>query len=179
MLNAYDVADFFLSPFEEEDGEQISNLKLQKLLYYAQGYALAILNRPLFAENIEHWQHGPVVPCIYRTYKKYGGSPLPAAHIEPDKYADEELVVLNRVRKEQGCYTAWALRNKTHQEAPWIQTRQGEIIGITLLREYFRHSLPPTDYNFDLEKLKTAVDGSFVSIPQFDTVDDLEKWLER
>lgn len=69
MLNAYDVADFFLSPFEEEDGEQISNLKLQKLLYYAQGYALAILNRPLFAENIEHWQHGPVVPCIYRTYK--------------------------------------------------------------------------------------------------------------
>ncbi|PAX27605.1 hypothetical protein CKX33_12890, partial [Neisseria gonorrhoeae] len=107
------------------------------------------------------------------------GSPLPAAHIEPDKYADEELVVLNRVRKEQGCYTAWALRNKTHQEAPWIQTRQGEVIGIALMGEYFRHALPQTDYNFNLEKLKTAVEDSFVSVPHFNGADDLEKWLEQ
>ena len=52
MLSAQDVADFFLHPLVEEDGELMTNLKLQKLLYYAQGYALAILDRPMFPETI-------------------------------------------------------------------------------------------------------------------------------
>jgi len=54
MLSAHDVAEFFLSPVAEEEGEKITNLKLQKLLYYAQGYSLAILGRPLFADKIEN-----------------------------------------------------------------------------------------------------------------------------
>ncbi|PAX25203.1 hypothetical protein CKX32_13550, partial [Neisseria gonorrhoeae] len=41
------------------------------------------------------------------------------------------------------------------------------------------HALPQTDYNFNLEKLKTAVEDSFVSVPHFNGADDLEKWLEQ
>ena len=69
MLSAQDVADFFILPALEDDGELITNLKLQKLLYYAQGYSLAILDRPIFPEKIEHWTHGPVVHEIYHKYK--------------------------------------------------------------------------------------------------------------
>ncbi|SUA20844.1 phage associated protein [Neisseria gonorrhoeae] len=178
MLNAYDVADFFLSPLKKRTGSKspISNFKNSCITHKAT--PLPYLTAPV-CRKYRTLAARSGSPLHLPHLQKYGGSPLPAAHIEPDKYADEELVVLNRVRKEQGCYTAWALRNKTHQEAPWIQTRQGEVIGIALMGEYFRHALPQTDYNFNLEKLKTAVEDSFVSVPHFNGADDLEKWLEQ
>ncbi|MCP2041930.1 putative phage-associated protein [Neisseria sp. HSC-16F19] len=179
MLTAHDVADFFLSPVDTEEGEQISNLKLQKLLYYAQGYALAILGRPLFADKIENWQHGPVVCNVYHDYKQHGSGMLPAAHIELDKYQEDELSILNRVRSEQGRYTAWALRDKTHQEAPWVSTRRGEEIGIDILKDYFRQVLRPSGFNFDLDRMKEAVEGEFTHVPNFETEEELLAWLER
>ena len=91
MLSANDVADFFLSPIDSEvDGDQITNLKLQKLLYYAQGLSLAVLDRPIFQEKIFHWEHGPVIDVIYHQYKTYQKVPLPPSYIEPNKYQNDE-----------------------------------------------------------------------------------------
>lgn len=59
MLTCFDVADYFLTQSnetqsnDENSGDFLSNLKLQKLVYYAQGFSLALLNRPLFNEEIE------------------------------------------------------------------------------------------------------------------------------
>jgi uncharacterized phage-associated protein len=50
----------------------MSNLKLQKLMYYAQGFSLVLFNKPLFPERIEAWIHGPVIPAVYHKYKGYG-----------------------------------------------------------------------------------------------------------
>ena len=80
-LTAQDVADYFLSIVDEEQGDSLSNLKLQKLLYYAQGFHLAIKNEPLFDEDIEAWTYGPVVPSVYNQYSQHGGDPIP----KPDK----------------------------------------------------------------------------------------------
>jgi uncharacterized phage-associated protein len=63
---AKQVAEFFLAKTDEDEGDLISNLKLQKLCYYAQGLALAVRDQPLFPEPIEAWLHGPVVPTLYR-----------------------------------------------------------------------------------------------------------------
>ena len=79
MIPATEVARYFLSLTDEDAGELISNLKLQKLLYYAQGFHLAIFGGPLFPESIEAWQHGPVVPEVYRYFHGQG-----SAHIEPE-----------------------------------------------------------------------------------------------
>jgi phage-associated protein len=177
MLSAHDVADFFLSPVAEEEGEQITNLKLQKLLYYAQGYSLAILDRPLFADKIENWPHGPVIPCVYQTYKQYGAGLLPVTYLEPDKYQADELYILNRVRTEQGRYTAWALREKTHQEAPWQSTLRGQEISREFIREYFRRTLPRAAFNYDLNRIKERAEGDFVSVPEFDNPQDLVAWM--
>ena len=49
-----------------DEGELFSNMKLQKLLYYVQGFHIAVFNRPLFNEDIEAWMYGPVVPEIGR-----------------------------------------------------------------------------------------------------------------
>lgn len=71
--SALTVAKWFLwyndKILEEEDADLISNLKLQKLLYYAQGCYLALKNEPLFNEQIVNWAHGPVVEEIYHKYK--------------------------------------------------------------------------------------------------------------
>ena len=178
MLSAHDAADFFLSPIAEEDGEQITNLKLQKLLYYAQGYSLAILKRPLFADKIENWEHGPVVPVVYQTYKRYGANLLPVTCLELDKYQADELYILNRVRSEKGRYTAWSLRDKTHQEAPWQSTHRGQELGLELMQEYFLQALPEATFNYDLNRIKERVEGEFVTVPKFDNPQDLVAWMD-
>lgn len=61
-MKALDVAKYFLFlARNREAGDTISNLKIQKMLYYAQGYSLALFNKPLFDDRIEAWKHGPVV----------------------------------------------------------------------------------------------------------------------
>jgi uncharacterized phage-associated protein len=62
MLSCHDVAKYFLSLTDEDAGDLISNLKLQKLVYYAQGFHLALYDELLFEETIEAWTHGPVIP---------------------------------------------------------------------------------------------------------------------
>ena len=75
MPSAVDVARYFLAQSDDDAGDIISNLKLQKLLYYAQGVTLALTGKPLFSDPIEAWQHGPVVPSVYRLYKVAAGHP--------------------------------------------------------------------------------------------------------
>ena len=78
MLAAEDVAGYFLMKQRSDEViEPLTHLKIQKLCYYAQGFALAILDKPLFFEDIEHWKHGPVIPTLYQKYKSYGASPIP------------------------------------------------------------------------------------------------------
>lgn len=179
MLTANDVADFFLSSIDSEpDGENISNLKLQKLLYYAQGIALSILGRPLFMDPICHWQHGPVVSTVYHQYKSYGSAPLPISYIEPEKYQEEDILVLNYVRREYGQYSAWKLRDMTHQEEPWLATANGSIISQEMMNTFFKNKVGWT-FDYDFKRIKERVEGTFVAMP--DSVvshDDFEAWIK-
>ncbi|MFJ5691830.1 Panacea domain-containing protein [Providencia stuartii] len=120
MLTCFDVADYFLSRCDDESGDTISNLKLQKLVYYAQGFSLVLLGRPLFAEKIEAWMHGPVIPELYRKYKDYKNCALPQPEsINWDNYAEDEIELLDDVWNVYGQFSAWKLRNMTHEESPW------------------------------------------------------------
>lgn len=73
----FDVANYFFSRLDEDAGDVLSNLKLQKLVYYAQGFALALLERPLFSEPLVAWQMGPVCPPLFRTYAIDGPGGFP------------------------------------------------------------------------------------------------------
>ncbi|WP_236851740.1 Panacea domain-containing protein [Candidatus Sodalis pierantonius] len=102
----------------------MSNLKLQKLVYYAQGFSLALLNRPLFNEEIEAWMHGPVVPELYRKYKDFKNQalPLPENDIDFSKFSEDEKELLDEVYRVYGQYSAWKLRDMTHSEPPWANS---------------------------------------------------------
>ena len=74
-----DIANYFIwrANSDEEFGDNITNLKLQKLVYYAQGFHLAWYDKPLFHEPIDAWTHGPVVRTLYAQYQSRGANPLP------------------------------------------------------------------------------------------------------
>jgi uncharacterized phage-associated protein len=142
MYNALDIAKYFITLASPEEEDLITNLKLQKLLYYAQGFHLVLFGKPLFSENIEAWQYGPIVPEVYRLYKQYGSSSLP----QPDdfniaQYARETQELLNEVYEVYGQYTAPALMRFTHQELPWKETPLGEEISHDLMKAYFETQL--------------------------------------
>lgn len=119
--SAFDVAKYFLAKCDPEAGEEISNLKVQKLVYYAQGFHLALTGEPLFAEDIQAWQHGPVVPVLYQALKEHGDKHIPA-HDDFDPaavFTPEQIELLDEVYETYGQFSAWKLRLMTHSEAPW------------------------------------------------------------
>lgn len=149
MLSARDVARYFLSKVDEDSGDGISNLKLQKLVYYAQGYHLAMYGRPLFAERIEAWEHGPVVPELYRAYREHGSAPIPVPdgfELPREAFAsaeehDRTKALLDEVYDVFGQYSAWKLRNMTHEEQPWkaaYRENANREITHEALRDYYR-----------------------------------------
>lgn len=69
------VANYFLD-LADRDGVPVSPMKLQKLLYYAHGWHLAITDKPLLDEQVEAWQFGPVVASIYHEFKEFGPNPI-------------------------------------------------------------------------------------------------------
>jgi uncharacterized phage-associated protein len=139
MLSCYDVAQYFLAKADEDAGDLMSNLKLQKFVYYAQGFALALLDKPLFPQCIEAWIHGPVVPALYHAYKSYGTEAIPSPReLDFSKYDQETRGLLDEVYAVYGQFAAWKLRNMTHQEPPWCTTPAGQEITHDALRAYFK-----------------------------------------
>jgi uncharacterized phage-associated protein/ribosome-binding protein aMBF1 (putative translation factor) len=140
LTTAGDAAAYLCAIYDDDDAD-FTMLKLQKLLYYAQGYALALLGRPLFGERIKAWEHGPVVPQVRMAYKDFPGL-LPRPD-DLDLLAVDPAVraILDRVYAEFGQYAAWALRNMTHGERPWAETPQSEEIDRQLMTDFFAERL--------------------------------------
>ncbi len=141
MYSASQIAKYFLVLSDpDEAGDLVSNLKLQKLLYYSQGFHLATGGSRLFSDHIEAWTHGPVVPRIYREYSHYGASAIPRpSDFDPNTIDLETRELLNEVYQVYGQYSAWKLRNMTHEEAPWVEGRKrpDNLITPESLKDYF------------------------------------------
>lgn len=146
MATALDVAKYLLTLPGDEDGDLISNLKLQKLLYYCQGFALAILGRPLFNASIKAWIHGPVVPEVWHAYRMYGSDqiPLPADYVT-DALTAEEKTLINDVYEVYGQFSGLKLRKMTHAEPPWAETAKDAVIAHGVMLDYFKTQIMDDD----------------------------------
>lgn len=140
MPTPREVADYFLAKADEDAGDLISKLKIQKLLYYAQGFHLALFDKPLFNEKICAWTHGPVVPSVFYDFKGYDQSGLPKPEAAPEFDANT-TELLDEVYKVFGQYSAWKLRNLTHDEPPWKEAKLNQEISQEALRSYFKTQL--------------------------------------
>lgn len=140
---ASQVAQWFLAHnrivSESEGAEYISNLKLQKLLYYAQGCFLAVTGEPLFDDPIVAWQHGPVVENVYHEYKHNGANGINYTDdFDFEQFNGSENELLTEVYDIFGQYSAWKLRNMTHEETPWKSTLSNGVISHPVIKEYFK-----------------------------------------
>jgi len=132
--NAMTIAKWFVAWAEAEDAD-ISNLKLQKLLYYAQGHHLAEKGRPLFRDALQAWSHGPVVEQVYHEFKGFGSGDITLRDDDPFDWKDvdeDTTQFLMAVWDKYGGIAAWRLRNMTHQEPPWKRHFQELEHGITI-----------------------------------------------
>ena len=139
-----DIANkLLLKATEYDGGELMSNMKLQKMLYYQQGYHLAAFGTPLFSEEVEAWMYGPVVPCVYEHFKKFGaGGIIPETHT-PTLLAEEEEALFYDVFNAYINFSALGLMEKTHNESPWLSTPRGvgNVISKDKMRRYFEKQL--------------------------------------
>ncbi len=121
MASALDVAKYLIRlSYAGEEPDGLTHLRLQKLLYYAQGWHLALTGRPLFLSRIEAWDHGPVARDLYSVFTHYENAVIPLSEgDEPLTLATEEEVFLRVLWEEYKRYSASALRQMTHDERPW------------------------------------------------------------
>ena len=151
--SAIDIARYVIN-YSWDINAPLSNLKLQKLLYFIQGNFLRILNRPCFKDDIEAWKYGPVVPTVYSKFKRYGSNNINRIEyiyeFEENKYeaikkdfkpilSDEEAQIIQGVVSACKDYSANYLVKLTHSQSPWKKSygKNNNVISIELMREYF------------------------------------------
>lgn len=127
LPTASTIADWFLWRVRQGDRpRRLSNLKLQKLVYYSQAWYLAITGKPLFDDPIEAWVHGPVVRSLYFDYRAYGFGPITLdVEIENIRLSGDITEHLEDVWDVYGRYDGRYLEQLTHSEPPWQIAREG------------------------------------------------------
>lgn len=135
---AIDIANKIIAKTDSENGETISNLKLQKMLYYMQGFHYAFFESPLFEEDIVAWNYGPVVTSVYDAFRYFGKDAIKLDEgVEIISLSEDEEDVFNQVYEVYSQYSAIRLMNMTHDEMPWKSTEQSKIISPRKLKAFF------------------------------------------
>ena len=155
---AIDIANMYIRLANDIQDNSIDNLKINKMLYYAQGWALVRLGRPLFDESIQAWDYGPVIPEVYHAFKCCGKLSIkePIDVFDESRLNSEELELLVDVYTAYGRYTGWALKEMTHEKgSPWdmvYQKGKNIIIENEIIKKYFEKQSLDT-FDPDLIKL--------------------------
>lgn len=135
---ANEIADCLILRANYDSDETLSNMKLQKLLYYAQGFNMALNNGDLlFRDRVYAWAHGPVVLDVYHRFKENGSAGLPSDGIAAPDLDEDTQALLEEVWQAYGQFSAWRLREMTHREPPWMNTPQNAPIAEAELFAYF------------------------------------------
>jgi len=132
LTKLLDISEKMLSTISYifEKGHEVTPLALQKMLYFIQGVALAILNKPLFEEDCQAWAHGPVYKSVYEIFKSFKYNPIDDIrfNILKNRFqmltADEKKII-DLVMDTFGIYSGKTLEKITHNETPWTRAREG------------------------------------------------------
>lgn len=154
IISPKELSKYFIA-FSNSVGDPVTNLKLQKLLYYSQAWHLGIKKKQLFGEDFEAWVHGPVLRTIYGDYKCYGYNPI-VLDMEEDElesgilnykkgFKEELTDFFQSIIDKYFILSAWTLERQVHQEDPWILAREGlgdyepstNIISKQSMMEYY------------------------------------------
>lgn len=158
----YDVLDVsrYIITYCNDKGYPISNLKLQKLLYFVQAYFLVKLDKPCFKEDIVAWASGPVVIEAYKEFKEYGSNNIPQVknyfsnnisnnlsqyqNLIPyqSNMEENDKIVIGNILNSYAGYSASRLVEITHHQSPWKDAyipNSSNIISKQSIIDFFRN----------------------------------------
>lgn len=131
---ASDIAKYFLYR-SIQDGDLITPLKMQKLIYYAYVWTLVKSDKKLFDEKIQAWPNGPVVGSLYQELRNYGSAPIDAKYLGVEeekeldklfsKFSEDIKSTIDEVYEKYIPLSAFELVTLTHSEKPWLKAREG------------------------------------------------------
>jgi uncharacterized phage-associated protein len=123
---------------DNKEREGITNLKLQKILYFAQAYFLAKLGKPLFSDPIEAWEYGPVVSSVYHSYKIKGSNPI-ISEIDQSSISVEDKEIIKKIWDTFGGYSASKLVDIAHAHNPWKEANASsdKVISLKAIADYY------------------------------------------
>ena len=162
MYKAIDIARYVIY-YCHQNSYSISNLKLQKLLYFIQAYFLLEKDEECFTDNIEAWDFGPVIPNVYHKYKMYGSTNIPNQKIYEELDIDTKTGKVDFIKKEINyniiCYADKRLINSllnkfadcsstyltqvSISQKPWISAyvkNECKIISTESIKNYFKNN---------------------------------------
>ena len=127
MHDARHIANYFIEK-KDPDGEPFTHLQIQKLVYYAHAWMLALFDEPMIEDEIEVWRYGPVVPSVYYCLSHNRGGPVTATiPIHPEdnkKFTTKQSSLLEAVYERYGPMSGMELSALTHQKGtPWQQAK--------------------------------------------------------
>lgn len=134
--SALEVAKYVIN-HEHKEHREITNLRLQKLLYFVQAKVLVETGNPCFEDEMEAWDFGPVSPSVYHQYKFFGAWNLMNEH-NPPKIPDAEKV--NAMLDKCAAYPTNQLVEITHTQRPWKEAYakgRGTVIRNKAIKDFF------------------------------------------
>jgi len=155
-LSVLDIVDWFrvtnVKQMESSEVvEPLTQLKVMKLLYYAQGVMMAKFKCKLFQDELLAWDYGPVVRTVHDEYRGKRSivsdlidGQLPQALINNYEEINKNqhvLEVLNLVQERLSHLSAIGLMDKTHRERPWVLTKKNDVIDDFVIQQYFEENL--------------------------------------
>lgn len=124
VMDVFKVASYICSRYEQEFGSRIDEMKLHKLLYFAQRESLIQRDEPLFDTPFQAWKYGPVIPQIRSRYKQGTlTETVSSQEIEPYK------AIFDKIFEQYAPEDAWSLSSITHGERSWQKARRGIPAG--------------------------------------------------
>lgn len=129
-----------------KSGRSLTNMQVQKLVYIAHGYSLAILHRPLVRQAVEAWRYGPVIPALYQSLRQYGAGLVtePINTLSREALSETDRAVLTTVEDAYSRFSGPQLSTMTHKEGtPWQQVYEpqglwnNQTIPDPLIEQYY------------------------------------------
>lgn len=178
------VAKYFLARDEERKDSDLTQMKLHKLMYFAQANFLADVGKPLFESRIEAFEHGPVADAIYSQFRDYGRNIIVAQNDALAHNAAEDSMELSEFIRDYLSdvwnyfkgYSASQLRAMSHDDQPWsrhyCEKAFHSLIPDDEIAAWYRTEVPATHRVFvsyvssvvdeDLEKLDSELDETVI-----------------
>jgi len=151
MYTAIDIAGHFLRCFGPEL-QGLTQMKLQKLVYYTKVWAL-VSGSPMVSDTFKHWRYGPVSPQLYDALKTWQGRNVESVdRARVIELSTDESQLITVITRTYGRLSAFTLSSLTHQEKPWCETKEGDVISDAAIVSFYGNTEFAKNFPFDRTK---------------------------